>query len=226
MASIRPRLAITSVNSPTVVLASASPARLLTLRNAGIKPVVHVSHVDEEAIQASHPDITPKELAQLLAQAKCEEVAKQRSHIKESALIIGCDSVFELNGEPFGKPDSEEVARERWQSMMNATGTLHTGHYVISVDDTGRMHTAAGTASTDVTLGSLSEKEVDAYLASGEPLHVAGGFTIDSLGGAFVEQVHGDPSNVVGISLPTVRRLVTELGFTWTDLWNPSKGSD
>jgi len=226
LASIRPRLAITAVNPPKVVLASASPARLLTLRNAGINPVVHVSHVDEEAIQASHPDIAPKELAQLLAQAKCEEVAEQRSPTNGSELIIGCDSVFELNGEPFGKPESAEVARERWQSMMNTTGTLHTGHYVISLDDKGRKHTAAGTASTDVTLGSLSEKEVDAYLASGEPLHVAGGFTIDSLGGAFVEQVHGDPSNVVGISLPTVRRLVTELGFTWTDLWGQSKGSD
>ena len=201
-----------------VVLASASPARLGTLRNAGIDPIVRVSDVDEELLQEQNPQLSPKELAQLLAQAKCEEVAVE--YVKPDHLVIGCDSVFELNGQPYGKPETAEVARERWRAMMNTTGTLHTGHYVIYTDASGAQQTASATASTDVTLGELSDKEMDAYLASGEPFHVAGGFTLDALGGAFVQEVHGDPSNVVGISLPTVRHLVTNLGLTWTDLWN------
>ena len=201
----------------TVVLASASPARLTVLRNAGLDPEIQVSHVDEERLQEEQPELTPRELAHMLAQAKCEEVARTRT--EPDQIIIGCDSVFELNGKPFGKPETPEVARERWALMMNNTGTLHTGHHVIYVDPQGQRQAASAVASTDVTIGELSEKEMDAYLASGEPLQVAGGFTIDSLGGAFVQEVKGDPSNVVGISLPTVRRLVTECGLTWTDLW-------
>ena len=201
-----------------MVLASASPARLGTLRNAGIDPVVHVSNVDEESLQEKNPQLAPKDLAQLLAQAKCEDVATKFT--KPDHLVIGCDSVFELNGQPFGKPETADIARARWRDMMNATGTLHTGHYIVYTDRTGSQSTAASTASTDVTLGELSEIEMDAYLASGEPFHVAGGFTLDALGGAFVQEVHGDPSNVVGISLPTMRHLVTELGLNWTDLWD------
>lgn len=202
----------------TVILASASPARLDTLIRAGISPVVHVSSVDEEALQERNAELSPKDLAQLLAQAKCEDVATH--YATPDHLVIGCDSVFELNDQPFGKPETSEVARARWQEMMNATGTLHTGHHLVYTDESGTQHTAAATASTDVTLGTLTEKEIDAYLESGEPLQVAGGFTLDALGGAFVQEVHGDPSNVVGISLPTMRHLVTTLGLTWTDLWN------
>ena len=202
----------------TVVLASASPARLQTLRNAGIDPTVQVSHVDEESLQASMPDATPAQIAQALAQAKCEKVVTLRGNPNE--LIIGCDSVFELGGKPYGKPESAEVARMRWRDMMNTTGTLHTGHFVTFIDSQGNAHQAQATASTDVHLGSMSEREIGAYLASGEPLAVAGGFTLDALGGAFVESITGDPSNVVGISLPTLRKLVTQLGLTWTDLWN------
>jgi septum formation protein len=203
-----------------VVLASASPARLTILRNAGIDPEVQVSHVNEEKLQDDNPHLTPRELAQMLAQAKCEEVARTRT--EPDQIIIGCDSVFELNGKPYGKPETADVARERWALMMNNTGTLHTGHHVVYVDSAGTSHTAAATASTDVTIGELSPQEINAYLASGEPLQVAGGFTIDSLGGAFIQSVQGDPSNVVGISLPTVRRLVNECGVTWTDLWSHS----
>jgi septum formation protein len=206
---------------PKVVLASASPARLTTLRNAGIDPEVQVSHVNEEKLQDENPQLTPRELAQMLAQAKCEEVARTRT--EPDQIIIGCDSVFELNGQPYGKPETPDVARERWALMMNNTGTLHTGHHLVYVDSAGKRHTAAATASTDVTMGELSPREIDAYLESGEPLQVAGGFTIDSLGGAFIQGVQGDPSNVVGISLPTVRRLVNECGVTWTDLWSQSE---
>ncbi|MCF8530380.1 MAG: Maf family nucleotide pyrophosphatase [Candidatus Nanopelagicales bacterium] len=204
----------------TVVLASASPARLTTLRNAGVTPQVQVSQVDEEQLQADNPHLSPAQLAQLLAQAKCEEVARTRT--EPDQVIIGCDSVFEIDGQPFGKPETPEVARERWSRMMNNTGTLHTGHHLIYIDSDGAVHHASATASTDVTIGELSEAEMQAYLASGEPLQVAGGFTIDSLGGPFVQSVNGDPSNVVGISLPTVRQLITGLGLTWTDLWDPS----
>lgn len=182
-----------------------------------------MSHVNEEKLESENPALTPRELAQMLAQAKCEDVAQRREDTDQ--LIIGCDSVFEFDGQAFGKPLTTDVARERWALMMNNTGTLHTGHHVIYVDASGRSHVAAATASTHVTLGGLTDAEVEAYLASGEPLEVAGGFTIDSLGGAFVEEVRGDPSNVVGISLPTVRRLVTDLGLSWTDLWHQPESS-
>lgn len=199
---------------PRLILASRSPARLATLRGAGIDPDVIVSDVDEEAIEASLPDATPKELARVLAQAKAEKVA---ATIHEPAIVIGCDSVFELDGRAYGKPSTPEVAKERWRLMMGRAGSLHTGHHVI---DTGTGHVASHTASTVVHMGSMSDREMDDYLATGEPLHVAGGFTLDALGGAFVEGVEGDPSNVVGISLPTLRSLLSELGVTWTSLWN------
>jgi len=214
------------INTMTrVILASASPARLQLLHNAGLAPEVHVSHVDEENIQSKHPNITPAELAQLLAQLKCEEVARQRTQLSDGEIatgeiIIGCDSVFEHEGKAYGKPETADIARERWKSMMNSTGTLHTGHYLIYIDEVGQQSAASATTSTDVTLGNLTETEVEAYLASGEPFNVAGGFTLDALGSAFVEGVQGDPSNVIGISLPTTRRLVTQLGLTWTDLWH------
>ena len=197
-----------------LILASRSPARLNTLRAAGIEPEVIVSDVDEEAIEAALPNATPKDLAQVLARAKAEKVA---AGISAPAFVVGCDSVFELDGIAYGKPQTPEVAKERWRQMMGRAGTLHTGHYVI---DTRTSETVAATASTVVHMGTMSEQEMDDYLASGEPLQVAGGFTLDALGGAFVEGVEGDPSNVVGISLPTLRRLLGDLGVRWTSLWN------
>ena len=199
-----------------LILASRSPARLKTLRAAGIEPEVIVSDVDEEAIEAALPNATPKDLAQVLARAKAEKVA---AGISAPAFVVGCDSVFELDGIAYGKPQTPEVAKERWRLMMGRAGTLHTGHHVI---DTRTSETAAATASTLVHMGTMSEQEMDDYLASGEPLQVAGGFTLDALGGAFVEGVEGDPSNVVGISLPTLRRLLGDLGVRWTSLWNAS----
>lgn len=202
--------------APRFILASRSPARLATLRAAGIEPEVIVSHVDEEAIEAALPDASPAQLAQVLANAKAEAVA---ARVEGNALVVGCDSVFELDGVPYGKPGTPEVAKERWQQMFHRTGTLHTGHCVI---DTATAKRAEATASTNVTMGELSPEEMADYLATGEPLEVAGGFTLDGLGGAFVEKIDGDPSTVIGISLPTMRALVSELGVRWTALWTRS----
>ena len=205
---------------PRLVLASRSPARLSTLRAAGIEPEVIVSDVDEEAIEASLPHATPAQLAQTLAQAKAEAVA---ATIHDPVIVVGCDSVFELDGLAYGKPQTATIAKERWRQMMGRAGTLHTGHHVI---DTATGKTASATASTIVRMGSISEDEMDDYLATGEPLQVAGGFTLDALGGAFVDGVEGDPSNVVGISLPTLRALLGELGVRWTTLWNLAPSQD
>ena len=209
-----------------LILASASPARLATLINAGIRPIVRVSHVDEEAIEKNLAAATPKELAQALAQAKCEKVTQELADSHEllpGTIVIGCDSVFELNGKPYGKPQNAHVAKARWREMMNNTGTLHTGHFINYADADGQLHSTLGTASTDVHLGALTDEEMDAYLNTGEPFAVAGGFTLDGLGGAFIQGVTGDPSNVVGISLPTVRELLSQLGITWTQLWNSAR---
>ena len=202
------------------VLASRSPARLATLRAAGVEPEVIVSDVDEEAIEATIPDATPAELAQILARAKAEAVAEA---ISGPAIVVGCDSVFELNGRSYGKPGTQDVARERWQQMFGKTGVLHTGHCVI---DTATGQQAEATASTTVTMGTMTPREMDDYLATGEPLEVAGGFTLDGLGGAFIESINGDPSTVVGISLPTLRRLLADLGVTWTSLWATHEDPD
>lgn len=197
-----------------LVLASKSPARLATLQAAGIAPEVIVSHVDEEAIEAAVPEATPAELAQVLARAKATKVAEG---LDGPALVIGCDSVFEIDGVPYGKPGTVEIAHERWQAMLGKAGTLHTGHHVIATDS---GISAGATSSTVVHMGTMTEQEMNAYLATGEPLEVAGGFTLDGLGGAFIDSIEGDPSTVVGISLPTLRNLLAELGVVWTDLWN------
>jgi len=209
-----------------LILASASPARLATLIKAGLDPIVRVSGVDEEAIERSMSSATPREIAQALAQAKCEKVTQELMERKElvpNTIVIGCDSVFELNGKPYGKPQNAIEAKARWQDMMNSTGILHTGHFITFTDEQGQLTSAEATASTHVHLGELTNEEMDAYLESGEPCAVAGGFTLDGLGGAFVQGVTGDPSNVVGISLPTVRNLLAQLGITWTHLWKPGR---
>ena len=200
-----------------LVLASKSPARLATLQAAGIVPEVIVSHVDEEAIEAAMPEATPAELAQVLARAKATKVAES---LDGPALVIGCDSVFEVDGVPYGKPETVAVARERWQAMLGKAGTLHTGHHII---DTDSGLSAGATSSTVVHMGTMTEQEMNAYLATGEPLEVAGGFTLDGLGGAFIDSIEGDPSTVVGISLPTLRNLLAELGVVWTDLWDQTR---
>jgi septum formation protein len=195
----------------TFVLASASPARLATLRSAGLDPVVIVSGVDESQLDG----LPPAELALQLAQLKCAAVA-DRDDLPPGALVLGCDSVLDLDGAALGKPDDAADAVRRWQQMRGRSGVLRTGH---SLRDTATGRVAAATASTTVHFADLSDDEVAAYVATGEPLAVAGAFTVDGLGGAFVTGIEGDHHNVVGVSLPLVRELAAELGRSWTDLW-------
>jgi len=192
----------------SIILASASPARLAVLRAAGLEPKVMVSGVDESTFAAG----TPAELAGLLAQAKAAAVASGL----ERGLVIGCDSLLDLDGRALGKPASAAEAADRWREMSGRTGTLVTGHCVIDAA-TGRRATAV--AATRVRFGTPSEQEIAAYVASGEPLAVAGAFTLDGRGGWFVEGIEGDHGTVLGISLPLLRRLLAELGFSVTDLW-------
>jgi septum formation protein len=194
-----------------LVLASASPARLATLRAAGVEPTVEVSGVDETQVRG----LAPAQLAQRLAELKCAAVADGRD---DGSLVLGCDSVLELDGEALGKPERPDEAVRRWQAMRGRTGVLHTGH---CLRDTASDRDARATGSTVVHFADVTDDEIAAYVATGEPLHVAGAFTIDGLGGPFVSRIEGDHHNVVGLSLPLLRDLLAELGHAWTDLWSP-----
>ena len=191
------------------VLGSASPARLTTLRAAGVEPEVVVSNVDESALTAP----TVGELVQVLAGAKADAVAAA----VPTALILACDSLLELDGAALGKPGTAEQATIRWRAMRGRTGVLHTGHTLRTPD--GRRLSAL--ASTGVRFADVTDAEIAAYVATGEPLNVAGAFTIDGLGGWFVEAVDGDHHNVVGLSLPLLRRMLHELGYALGDLGLP-----
>ncbi|MEV4869818.1 nucleoside triphosphate pyrophosphatase [Streptomyces syringium] len=193
-----------------LVLASQSPARLGLLRQAGLAPEVIVSGVDEDAITAA----TPAELARVLAEAKAAAVAARAE--AAGALVIGCDSVLELDGEALGKPRDAEDATARWKSMRGRSGVLRTGHCVI---DTATGRQVSATASTTVRFGEPSDAEIAAYVASGEPLHVAGAFTLDGRSAPFIEGIDGDHGNVIGLSLPLLRKQLAELGVVITDLW-------
>ncbi|MEV7772212.1 nucleoside triphosphate pyrophosphatase [Kitasatospora sp. NPDC086791] len=193
----------------TLVLASASPARLGLLRQAGLDPRVVVSGVDEDAISAA----TPAELALVLAEAKAKAVAVE---LTGGELVIGCDSVLELDGQALGKPADAAEALARWRSMRGRAGVLRTGHCVIDTV-TGRQSSA--TASTTVRFGTPDDEEIAAYIASGEPLHVAGAFTLDGRSAPFVDGIDGDPGNVIGLSLPLLRRLLADLDVRLVDLW-------
>lgn len=190
------------------VLASASPARRQLLQQIGIDPIIQPSHFDESVIQAT----TPTELVRLLARCKAETVAQSYS---APALILGCDSVLVLGGEIYGKPASPEMAIARWQKMRSQTGDLLTGHALI---DLAQGRTCVEVESTQVVFADISDAEIAAYVASGEPLACAGCFALDGQGGAFVEKIVGTPSNVIGLSLPLLRRLLLKLGYTLGDV--------
>jgi len=198
---------------PALVLASASPARLATLRSAGVEPEVIVSGVDESQVGG----VPPAELALQLAELKASAVADRLRADGDQRLVLGCDSVLELDGEALGKPDDASDAIARWQAMRGRSGVLHTGHALHDLA-TGRV--AAATASTTVHFAEVTDAEITAYVATGEPLYVAGAFTVDGRGGAFVRGIEGDHHNVVGISLPLLRELLAELDHSWVDLWS------
>lgn len=209
----------------TLLLASASPARLATLRAAGVEPLVRVSGVDEDAaVEAAEAalgaPLEPADVALLLARAKAEDVAGRldAEDDTDADLVLGCDSVLELDGEVHGKPADAAEAVARWRRMRGATGTLYTGHWVVDrrdEEDGGTGGLVGATAATVVHFADLTDDEVEAYVATGEPLRVAGAFTIDGLGGPFVTSIEGDHGNVVGVSLPLLRELVIELGLPW-----------
>ena len=198
-----------------VVLASASPGRLATLRRAGLDPEVVVSGVDEDGVTAA----TPQALVETLARLKCRDVAESLD-IRRPTLVIGGDSMLEFDGEVRGKPGSAEAATAAWQSIRGRTGVLHSGLCVHRLDPgTDAAREASGVASTVIRFGSPSDAEIAAYVATGEPLHVAGAFTIDGLGGPFVRAIEGDPHAVVGLSLPLMRDLLIKLDIPWPALW-------
>ncbi|WP_216214125.1 Maf family protein [Amycolatopsis aidingensis] len=204
------------------VLASASPARLAVLRAAGIEPSVIVSGVDEDAIIAGLTGAAPEQVTTALALAKAEAVVETAAGTGSAAVVVGCDSMLFIGGELVGKPGTAEVARKRWAAMAGRTGELITGHAVLRLDGAGGRVTATGSESTTVRFAEPSQQELDAYLGTGEPFQVAGGFTLDGLGGWFVQGIDGDPSSVIGISLPLTRRLLAEVGLTVVDFW-PSR---
>jgi septum formation protein len=199
----------------------------MLLRQAGIEPMTMSPDVDEDAVAAAAEaergaELAPEELVLLLARAKAADVARRLSADGDfDGLVIGGDSMFALGDRVYGKPYTPEEATRRWQEMRGATGVLHSGHSVYRVTPGGEPVEATAVAQAAVTFADdVTDAEIAAYVASGEPLHVAGAFTVDSLGGAFITRVEGDPSTVVGMSLSIVRRLVAELGVTWTDLWS------
>jgi septum formation protein len=194
-----------------LVLASASPARLQLLRQAGLSPEVVVSNVDESSMTS--PRVA--ELVSLLAAAKAGAVSRSET----DALVVAADSLLEFRGEPLGKPADTEDARTRWRRMSGRSGTLHTGQAVFDVRDGRVAARNVGVTSTVVHFASPTAAEVDAYLATGEPLAVAGAFTLDGLGAPFVRRIEGDPSAVIGLSLPLLRTQFLALGLSITDLW-------
>jgi nucleoside triphosphate pyrophosphatase len=204
-----------------VVLASASPGRRMVLRQAGIDPVIIVSGVDEDAvIAAQDADAAPGDIANALAAAKAAKAIENLDQqLTADCLVIGCDSMLFLDGRLCGKPDSMTAARQQWDSMSGRAGILYTGHCVIRLHHGAETHCEIEFRSTTVNFANPTDAELTAYLSTGESLRVAGAFTIDGYGGWFVDGIEGDPSNVVGLSLPTMRRLFARVGLEIADLW-------
>jgi septum formation protein len=195
---------------PTIVLASASPSRQRLLTSVGISPTIVVSGVDEE--DSAYSQLSPRELVIALAIVKAHTVKEK---IDYPAIIIGCDSTFEFEGESLGKPGTPENAIARAKSLSGKSGVLHTGHCFI---DTDKGIEISDVVSTRVHFAQMSEQEIAGYVATGEPLNVAGGFTLDGLSAPFIAGVEGETSNVIGLSLPLFRSAVNSLGYEWFDL--------
>jgi len=196
--------------APKIVLASASPSRLRLLTSAGIEPTVVVSGVDEEDV--AYSQLTPRELVTALAIVKAHTV---RTFIDYPALIIGCDSTFEFEGESLGKPGSAVNAIARAKRLRGNSGLLHTGHCII---DTAKEIEISDVATTRVHFANMTDEEIEGYVATGEPLHVAGGFTLDGISAPFITKIEGETSNVIGLSLPLLRNAVNQLGYKWFEL--------
>jgi septum formation protein len=194
-----------------LILASASPSRLRLLRVAGIDPDVVVSAVDEDRMLAQMPHASPGEVAVVLARAKARDVAARHP----GRLVLGADSVLDVDGRSLGKPLTAEIAVQRWHELRGRSADLITGHCLIHPGGQ-----TSATARTRVHFAAPDDSEIDAYVATGEPLHVAGGFTLDGYGSAFVTGVEGDPANVIGLGIPLLRTMVRDAGLRWTDLWN------
>lgn len=209
-----------------LVLGSASAGRLGVLRHAGVDPLVVVSDVDEDAIIARLSDATPAQVVAALATAKARRVVDLLDReVAADCVVIGCDSMLEIDGVLSGKPGTVAAARQQWAAAAGRAGHLHTGHQVLRVRDGAVTAEAAGTASTTVHFGSPSGADLEAYLASGEPLYVAGGFTLDGLGGWFIDGIEGDPSNVIGLSLPLLRNLLSDIDMSVAALWRQNPPS-
>ena len=204
-----------------LVLASSSPARLALLRSAGIEPEIVLPDADEPALAAKartqNPNLSAQELVGLLAKAKAESVLHENS--TKGALILGGDSALEFQGEILGKPHEPKVALERWAKLSGNVGVLHSGHYLIDNRDPANPVGAQMVSSTKVFFSKLSEQEIADYVATGEPLKVAGAFTIDGLGGAFIDRIEGDSHTVVGLSLKVLRELAAGFGVHYPSFW-------
>ncbi|MDL9937097.1 Maf family protein [Gordonia sp. ABSL1-1] len=221
------------MHTPVFVLGSRSPARLRILQAAGVQPLVRVSDVDEDAVLAALPAGTdPADAVTALARAKAEaiaalpDVAALAGHVAAPAgadaprpvVVIGCDSMLSLDGALLGKPHTAERALAQWQSMRGGQATLLTGHHLIRLD-TAPPRTAAGASGTTIRFADVPDTVIERYVATGEPLQVAGAFTLDGLGGWLIDGIDGDPSSVIGIGLPLVRSLVERVGLQIADFW-------
>ncbi len=198
-----------------VILASASPARLMLLRSQNIQPIVIASEINEKEIEEQLKDSSTEIVVKELSIAKANYVLTNNVSLN-SGILIAADSMLEFESQSLGKPLNAENAIARWQKMRGKSGILHTGHTVIRLDN---KQTITRVVSTKVEFANIDDKEIIDYVATKEPLNVAGAFTIDSLGAAFVKEVQGDHSNVIGLSLPALREIVRELGLSWTSLW-------
>jgi septum formation protein len=205
--------------SPLLLLASGSAGRRSTLTRAGIEFDHCAADLDEDGLLESAGDLEPAESVLLLAREKAHAVADDS---EGGYVVLGCDSMLEVDGEVIGKPHTPERARARWRELRGRTAVLHSGHWLVDdrdAEDEGTGATIGATASAEVTFADLSDEEIEAYVATGEPLGVAGGFTIDGLGGPFITSITGDPHAVVGLSLPLLRELLAQIGIGIHELW-------